>query len=662
VAKFTCRKCGAQNPEESSRCVACDSPLEVVIAQGHPTAPRDGKRGLSVLLDPISALLGRRPKRSEESGLTAPQPPPLQAPTRMLSGMPGPGPVVPGTGPGGTVTPDSQPRAVPVVRQAPSEQPSVPLPHLSQTPQGIAPPLKPGEIFYERYHLRTSNPLSYSVYYDAVDLFCPHPQCHGKHADLPSGGLCAYCHQPLDTVVIHERQLLDSVGHRDLIQALLPLGRAGHPRILHHRSMLWFQLLAYTTVNHPGQWTPLVHLQRPCAADDAVAVVAQMGRALTYLHQQGFAYTSGSRKGASREAMEGWVVLNGGDVKLADLGSCSPLLANEVGRTQIAEDIAFLGQCLVFLIFDPETAASGDHAHVPAEIHRCVERAQAGYYGSVLDLLNDLSVMPESPAAGRMLKPTEGHATHTGRRHSHNEDMISVFTFDKKQQGKSVPVSFYVVADGMGGHDAGNVASRTVNDIVTRWIIDTSILPDLRKTTRKLTTENVPAEILKQAIQAANEALLQRAEVRSSDTGSTVTAALVIGDVATIANVGDSRTYLLRRGQLRQITQDHSLVARLVEAKVIAPEDVHQHPQRNRIYRSLGHKPAVKVDTFGVNLQPDDRLILCCDGLWGMVQDAEIQHIVESARTPQKACDALVAAANRAGGEDNISVIVVEME
>jgi protein phosphatase len=144
--------------------------------------------------------------------------------------------------------------------------------------------------------------------------------------------------------------------------------------------------------------------------------------------------------------------------------------------------------------------------------------------------------------------------------------------------------------------------------------------------------------------------------------GSTVTAALIIGDVATIANVGDSRTYLLRDGRLERITQDHSLVARLVDAGVITPEEVRTHPQRNQIYRCLGHKPELDVDTFTVQLQAGDRLVLCSDGLWEMVLDENIQHAVEKARTPQKACDVLIEEANRAGGEDNISVIVVELE
>jgi protein phosphatase len=274
--------------------------------------------------------------------------------------------------------------------------------------------------------------------------------------------------------------------------------------------------------------------------------------------------------------------------------------------------------------------------------------------------MQDLSGTPSSPI--RQLNPSHGQATHPGRKHPVNEDAIVTFTYNKQQSGQSVPVGFYLVADGMGGHDAGDLASRTVNQIVTNWVLKVQVLPDLRKTTRKLTAENIPAEILKRAIAEANSALQRHAQSGNSDLGSTVTASLLIGDTATIVNVGDSRTYRLRNGKLVQITRDHSLVARLVESNVISPEEVRSHPRRNEIYRSLGHNPEVKVDAFTVPLQRGDRLILCCDGLWEMVLDEDIVRIVQNSRTPQEACDQLIIAANAAGGEDNISVIVVEME
>jgi len=266
------------------------------------------------------------------------------------------------------------------------------------------------------------------------------------------------------------------------------------------------------------------------------------------------------------------------------------------------------------------------------------------------------------PLLARPLRPAHGQATHPGRKRERNEDGVVTFTYDKEQADGAVPVGFFLVADGMGGHEAGDVASRAVSQIVADWIIKAQVLPDLRQATQRLNEGPLPAEMLVHAIQQTNEVLRYHGQAGGSDLGSTVTAALIVGDAATVANVGDSRTYLLRNGRLEQITQDHSLVARLVAAGALTPAEARTHPQRNRIYRGLGQQPTVEVDTFTVQLQRGDRLILCSDGLWEMVPDEEIRTIVQGARSPQKACDALVEAANRAGGEDNISVIVVEME
>src|SRR5205807_6641082 len=166
------------------------------------------------------------------------------------------------------------------------------------------------------------------------------------------------------------------------------------------------------------------------------------------------------------------------------------------------------------------------------------------------------------------------------------------------------------------------------------------------------------------AIQLANKAILRYGEQKSSarGLGTTVTAALIHDSQAYVANVGDSRTYLLRNGQLTPITKDHSLVARLVEAKQIEPEDVYTHPQRNLIYRSLGagHK-TVDPDVFHEHLQPGDILLLCSDGLWEMVHDSDLARVLREQHEPQKACDILIDLANANGGEDNITAVIVHM-
>ncbi len=142
--------------------------------------------------------------------------------------------------------------------------------------------------------------------------------------------------------------------------------------------------------------------------------------------------------------------------------------------------------------------------------------------------------------------------------------------------------------------------------------------------------------------------------------GATVTAALVMDGQAFIANVGDSRTYLLRDGKLERVTRDHSLVARLVEAGQIEPDEVYDHPSRNLIYRSLGAGHAeVDVDIFDEQLRPGDALLLCSDGLWEMIRDPQILEILSENEDVEQACETLIKVANENGGEDNITAVLV---
>ncbi|RLC95983.1 MAG: hypothetical protein DRI77_09200 [Chloroflexi bacterium] len=525
------------------------------------------------------------------------------------------------------------------------------------------PPLQRGSILShpqdqrQRYSIVAARELARSTYYDALDLTCP--TCGTPQPEVPADGLCRQCQTALQPVLIHERRARPNRHlFADDIAQLIRLSR-DHPNILAHRAIVQYQESIYTVVEHPRHWGALARGRQQRSPDEALAGAAQVGQALTYLHSHNFAHFEVG--GVSLESL----IITGGarNLKLADLSACARLQPDggETLRAQINSDVAFLAALLFYLATGKELERTSIEL-VPPPLRVFVERAMQGQYASVQDMLTDFALMPSAPPSARPLKPSHGQATHPGQKHPRNEDAVVTFTFDKEQDGRAVPIGFYLVADGMGGHDAGDVASRTVNKIVTNWIIKTKVLPDLQKTTRKLTTENVPGEMLAQSIEQANDALLRRAQTTGSDLGSTVTSALIIGDVATIASVGDSRTYLLRDGRLEQITQDHSLVARLVDAGVIGPEDVRSHPQRNQIYRCLGHKADTEVDTFTRQLREGDVLLLCSDGLWEMVLDDEIQRIVESARSPQKACDALIEAANRAGGEDNIGVIVVEME
>ncbi len=227
--------------------------------------------------------------------------------------------------------------------------------------------------------------------------------------------------------------------------------------------------------------------------------------------------------------------------------------------------------------------------------------------------------------------------SHRGRRRRHNEDAYVV------------QPPLFAVADGMGGAKAGEVASALAADAVQQSGND---------------GESGEARVAS-LIGEANRRVFRRAsEDREAwGMGTTMTVALVEGDEVAIGHVGDSRAYLIREGRLEQLTDDHSLVAELVRSGKLTPEEAETHPQRSVITRVLGTEADVDVDTFSVQAAPGDLFLLCSDGLTSMVDDETILDAVERHRADLgEAAKALINAANRGGGEDNITVVFFEVD
>ena len=233
--------------------------------------------------------------------------------------------------------------------------------------------------------------------------------------------------------------------------------------------------------------------------------------------------------------------------------------------------------------------------------------------------------------------------TDIGRKRKLNQD----FVYTSEQPVGSLP-NLFIVADGMGGHNAGDYASKVTVETIVEKI--------------KVSTETERTHILEEAIVAAN-ALIRTKARESADLegmGTTVVVATCEGNRLCVANVGDSRLYVTNRKEIRQITKDHSWVAEMVRRGGLGKEEARNHPDRNIITRAIGADDTVKVDFFTVQLKEGDLILMCTDGLTNMLEDEEIRMILNGARDIVEKAEELVTAANDRGGRDNISVILID--
>jgi protein phosphatase len=243
-----------------------------------------------------------------------------------------------------------------------------------------------------------------------------------------------------------------------------------------------------------------------------------------------------------------------------------------------------------------------------------------------------------------------------GRQRELNEDCLFTFTNTVAGNSSNPPFGLFIIADGMGGHQYGEIASNTAIRTISGYV-----MKKFHNSLFSIPTQPVDEslqEIIQAAVMEAQRAVLREAP----GSGTTVTAALVLGQQLTIAHVGDSRAYLLYNSQrMEAITRDHSLVRRLEELGQITAAEAAVHPQRNVLYRAIGQGETLESDVVTTPFPMGGYLLICSDGLWGLVPDDEMRRIVYEAPTIQVACQNLVAAANNAGGPDNISVILAQL-
>jgi serine/threonine protein phosphatase PrpC len=273
--------------------------------------------------------------------------------------------------------------------------------------------------------------------------------------------------------------------------------------------------------------------------------------------------------------------------------------------------------------------------------------------------LSDIQLQSIKAMAQNRFEPAQflvASGQSVGRQRELNEDCLFTFTSTMAGNNSNPPFGLFIIADGMGGHQYGEVASNTAIRTISGYI-----MKKFHNSLFNMPTQPVDEslqEILQAAVMEAQRAVLREAP----GSGTTVTAALVLGQQLTIAHVGDSRAYLLYNAQrMEAVTRDHSLVRRLEELGQITSAEAAVHPQRNVLYRAIGQGETLEPDVVTTPFPIGGYLLLCSDGLWGLVSDEEMRHIVYEAPSMQRACQNLVTAANGAGGPDNISVILVQL-
>jgi protein phosphatase len=273
--------------------------------------------------------------------------------------------------------------------------------------------------------------------------------------------------------------------------------------------------------------------------------------------------------------------------------------------------------------------------------------------------LSDVQLQSIKAMAQNRYEPTQflvASGQSVGRQRELNEDCLFTFTSTIAGNSSNPPFGLFIIADGMGGHQYGEVASNTAIRTISGYVMKKFHNSLFNMPT--LPVEESLQEILQAAVMEAQRAVLREAP----GSGTTVTAALALGQQLTIAHVGDSRAYLLYNEQrMEAITRDHSLVRRLEELGQITSAEAAVHPQRNVLYRAIGQGETLEPDMVTTPFPIGGYLLICSDGLWGLVPDDDMRRIVYEAPSMQRACQNLVAAANGAGGPDNISVILAQL-
>ncbi len=290
----------------------------------------------------------------------------------------------------------------------------------------------------------------------------------------------------------------------------------------------------------------------------------------------------------------------------------------------------------------------------PLDTRAVMAQADQDQRPGATEPLDDETLPRETPPAPPAI--VAAAMRHIGQIRETNQDSIYTLISSIPRETGDAILGLFIVADGMGGHAGGEIASRMAVSAVARRIIADLLVPAIEGAI------NVSLQALMvEAVQEANRTIWDQARLTGSDMGTTCTAALLLGRSLYIGHVGDTRAYLIDARGIHQLTSDHSAVGRLIDMGQLDPSEARDHPLRSQLYRTVGQHPEIAVDLVFQPIGDATHLLLASDGLWGCVDDAAMLRIIQTIDSPQRAVRALVDAANRAGGPDNISAVLVRL-
>lgn len=601
------------------------------------------------------------------------------------------------------VTSEQPQEALSIASEQNTSTDTTPLPEL--TPQSV-PVLAEGSVLGDRYQVVSvlgPGSIPNTHIYDVVDLQ-GHLRCWacGSGNSEPGDMYCVECgaqltgrHYRLQELPLDVDQPVATPVPQAILENRVP--GVGHVYDTYTSKVgpmyvVWEEAYGRTL----DSWLPGLTIADPSSPQASAPEKVEEGQATTWIAQAANMLAHLHAEGIVGCAIkpDNLLVQPGDRLLLLDPSGCREMQESPVERTAAqAEDIRNLGAELerwylavrsydgvaqsapaitatdeALTSEDSPMIAGADESTGPLEtvqnLALVLTRAREGVYSRAEELANALSAMQEVDGPQPFLQLWSGRASDVGQVRPLNEDSVLTLEATVLEQDGHLPVGLYVIADGMGGHENGEVASsiavRTIGAIVNSALIGPLVAGET--VARDVTS---CGGLLRQAVIEANRRIANLAQDRHSDLGTTVVAAIVIGGQVSVANVGDSRAYIWHAGQATPLTHDHSLVAQLVAAGQIEADDIYTHPRRNEIYRALGDARLTEseVDLFSHHLQPGDGLLLCSDGLWDFVRDPAITDIMAEHQNtdPQSTCNALVEQANIGGGEDNISVVFVRV-